>query len=243
MKILLTNDDGYKSEGMRALASSLYRKHEILVVAPLDNQSACSHSATLRTTQKLKKIEGERYDCYAFEGTPVDCIQFAFLSLGFKPDLIISGINNGMNVGSDILFSGTVAGAVEGTRYGVPSIAVSIYYDYAEPPQVLHFKEAADYICANVERFRALLSGKSVTLNINVPIEAEGEIFCRQGKTLYDQGYDQTGFGEYVLQGRPVNMMGAARDTDIYLASQGYITLTPLRYDYTDYEVLAQWKK
>ena len=242
MKILLTNDDGIESEGILALARRLSEKHSVIVVAPQRNQSAKSHSITMRGKQSLKRWEEGGTNFYAFDGTPADCVQFAETELGYDADIVISGINNGMNLGSDVLYSGTVGAAMDGAHFGMRAIAVSLYYDYSDAPETLSFDGAAAYIEENLLRFYRLLS-PGMTLNVNVPLAPEcGEAFCPLGFSNYDQKYSFDG-EHYTLQGIPFDLARSEEGCDLWYASRGYITLTPLLLNFTDRETLARWKK
>ena len=127
MRILVTNDDGISAEGLKALADVLSEKHEIFVLAPDGNRSGFSHSLTIHRDVCLKEEKiSDRYPAYSLSGTPADCVKFAFHNFAEKPfELVCSGINHGLNLGSDTTYSGTVAAGLEGNYFGVPSVAFS----------------------------------------------------------------------------------------------------------------------
>ncbi len=162
MKILLTNDDSIASEGIRALESALNKEHEVWVVAPESEKSGGSHSITLRDSIRVRCAGERRFSC---RGTPADCVMVSLLGLvPHKIDMVVSGINHGPNLGTDILFSGTAAGARQGALMGVPSVAASLGV-YAPP---FDFTCAAQFIARNLETFRDLWTDDHF-LNINFP--------------------------------------------------------------------------
>jgi 5'-nucleotidase len=162
MKILLTNDDGIEAPGLKALSEALGRDHEVWVVAPETEKSGSSHSITLRDSIRVRTVAERSFSC---RGNPVDCVMVALLGLlpkGF--DMVVSGINHGPNLGTDILYSGTAAAARQGVLMGIPSVAVSI--GSYEPP--FDFEGAAAFILRNLKSFRGL-SDEDHFLNINYP--------------------------------------------------------------------------
>ncbi|HUI70815.1 MAG TPA: 5'/3'-nucleotidase SurE [Spirochaetia bacterium] len=169
MRILLTNDDGIDSEGIRQLADRLVGEHEVWLVAPEGEKSGASHSITLRDAIRVR-CRGERR--YACRGTTADCVIVSLLGLiEPKVDMVISGINLGPNLGTDILFSGTAAGARQGALMGVPSVAVSL--GAYRPP--FDFACGADFVARNLEIFRELWTDDHF-LNINLPVGAGGHL-------------------------------------------------------------------
>jgi 5'-nucleotidase len=163
MRILLTNDDGVTSDGIQALVSSLAASHEIWVVAPETEKSGGSHSITLRDSIRVRRLGERRFAC---RGTPADCVIVSVLGVvPHEIDLVISGINHGPNLGTDILYSGTAAGARQGALMGVPSVALSV--GAYKPP--FDFSMAADFAARNLEIFRELGTDDHF-LNINFPV-------------------------------------------------------------------------
>ena len=165
MKILLSNDDGADAPGLAALARTLAGHFEITVVAPEENQSGASNSLSLRRTLRVRKNEN---DFYCVDGTPADCVHLAVAGmLDFRPDLVIAGINHGANLGDDVLYSGTVAAAIEGRFLGLPAIAVPLAVCVGvdlslRPPFNTTMEEKRDYFhppCAIAPRFRRNLLG------------------------------------------------------------------------------------
>jgi len=184
MKILLTNDDGYTSEGLSALTDALMADgHEVWVCAPSTERSASSHAMTLHQEITITKFAERRYHC---SGTPVDCILYATKAKVFDhhPDLVISGINHGFNISTDILYSGTVAAAREAALTGLKAIAVSCSRD---KDGTFPFARAAAFVVEHLEQFSALASPDCI-ININVPGEGNGE--WRSGVPSYLDYHD-----------------------------------------------------
>ncbi|HCM26041.1 MAG TPA: 5'/3'-nucleotidase SurE [Treponema sp.] len=169
MKILLTNDDGIDCEGLVALAAALQRKggHEIYILAPDGNRSGVSHSITLRGPIRIVKRSERAWSC---SGTPADCAIVAALGgLPMKPDLVLSGINVGPNVGTDLVYSGTAAAARQASLHGIPAIALSL----AATEGVFEWETAAVYIADNLENFAAVWMS-DIFVNVNIPNLREG---------------------------------------------------------------------
>jgi len=180
MRILLTNDDGIDSPGLRALQSALGRHHEVWVVAPESNRSGSSHSISLGTPTRFRKVADREYAC---GGTPADCVLVACLGLiPFEPDFVIAGVNLGPNLGTDIVYSGTAAAARQGAFMGLPAAACSL--DAYGPPFRLEF--AVEFMTRNLETFRELLS-ESHFLNINFPNRetSAGTVVTHPARRIY----------------------------------------------------------
>lgn len=243
MDILLTNDDGIHAHGLRALYAALIKAgHTVHVVAPMTEQSAVGHAVTLSLPLRIKTINENGFSGIGVLGTPVDCVKLAIGNLlPSPPHVVLSGINFGANVGVDILYSGTVSAATEGALAGFPSIAVSV--DDFSPGDLTH---QAEYAAKLIEEpFLTDLPVRCV-LNVNFPSRPMGETkgvrICPQTDAVYSDWYDERkdprGGKYYWLCGQiPPEMV--AGDTDRGLLSRGYITVTPLRFDFTDREVLA----
>jgi 5'-nucleotidase len=162
LNILISNDDGYLSTGINALANALSKVADIVVVAPDRNQSGASNSLTLHTPLRIQKV---RDNHYFVNGTPSDCVHLALSGfLDEDPDIVVSGINHGANLGDDVIYSGTVAAAMEGRFLGFPAIAVSLVGQHAT-----HFDTAARVACDLIERLQAKPLPSDVILNVNVP--------------------------------------------------------------------------
>jgi len=250
MRILLTNDDGIQAIGLRALYRALtLAGHEVEVVAPLTEQSAVGHAITIFSPLRAKKINENGFEGIGFSGTPVDCVKWA-LSFYFrsKPDLVISGINNGANVGVDVLYSGTVSAATEGALANVPSIAVSV--DNFCPQNL---EAEATWVVDFLNQLDWQIFAERIVLNLNFPKhgvkQAKGFKVCPQTDAVYQDRYEQRRDPrnrEYYWLSGEIPADQVLPDTDRYLLWQGYITLTPLRFDLTHRELLpklANWFK
>jgi 5'-nucleotidase len=168
MKILLTNDDSISSDGIKALIRTLSADHEVWVVAPENEKSGGSHSITIHDSLRVREVGQRLFSC---RGTPADCVMIALLGLvPVKVDLVLSGINHGPNLGTDILFSGTAAGARQGALMGVPSVALSMAIAIAPHD----FTPAAEFAFRNLQLFRELGTDDHF-MNVNVPFGADRE--------------------------------------------------------------------
>src|SRR4051812_48914761 len=195
LRVLLTNDDGIDAEGLQALRRALVTLDdiELAVIAPDDNMTATARSISIRRPLWVTEVPFEDGTVgYACDGTPVDCVRLATLGLieDFEPDLIVSGINHGTNLGDDITYSGTVAAALEGVVLGIPAIAVSQQSEGGEldfrAGHDYDFGHAAPFVARLVEELEGLPMPKGTLLNINVPAgEPAGARSCRLGKRIY----------------------------------------------------------
>lgn len=229
MKILLTNDDGIHSEGMSVLMDWAGRLGEIVVVAPKIEQSGKSHSIELHRDFEVKKLNlSGGVIGYSVDSTPADCVRFAILGLREQFDLVVSGVNRGLNIGRDIMYSGTVGAAFEAAALDVKSIAVSTEPESFESA-VVYLPDVWQYI----ETTKLLK--KAGILNINIPYAVNGKIrLTRQGGPYYSDDFPCVGNHMYRPNGKSVhrNMGDYTLDTDATL--NGYITITPLSIDRTD---------
>lgn len=243
--ILISNDDGIHSEGIKALARALKRVGEVFIVAPDRERSAASHSLTLHKPLRVEKIGP---NAYAINGTPTDCINLAVNGiLKKRPDLVVSGINKGGNLGDDVTYSGTVSAAMEGTLLGIPSFAISLVSISREN---FDFKNAARF-AARLARF--ILKNrlpKDTLLNINVPDvdEIKGYRITKQGKRLYGDAIvekvDPRGKKYYWIGGDILKWEGG-EDTDFKAITSNFISITPVHLDMTNYasfKELHKWK-
>ncbi|MCW9708862.1 5'/3'-nucleotidase SurE [Fodinibius salsisoli] len=238
--ILICNDDGIFSPGIRALAEVADEFGEVHIIAPDRQQSAVGHAVTVSTPLRSRsfQIDG-RFSGQAVTGTPADSIKLAHDQLmKRKPDLVVSGINHGSNAGVNILYSGTVSAATEGTILGYPSIAVSCT-DFDEDADLSGSKEAARKVIRYV-----LNQGlpKGVTLNLNVPAgELKGIKWARQADSRYVEEFegrvDPNNRSYYWLTGR-LELLDEGDDLDINVLKKGYASLTPIQYDMTAYSLL-----
>ncbi|HWH79439.1 MAG TPA: 5'/3'-nucleotidase SurE [Candidatus Binatus sp.] len=238
MIILLSNDDGIQSEGLAALEEHLRKTGDIYTVAPDRAQSSMSHALTLHRPLRVNQLAPRRL---SVDGTPVDCIKLALTGLlPVHPDLVISGINKGPNLGDDIIYSGTVSAAIEGALLGIPAIAVSLvtFKDF-------DFRVAAEFTAALVERIAEGGFAAKTLLNINVPPIAKSEIkgwrMTRMGKRHYSENIvervDPRGGKYYWIGGDDLGFADEA-GTDCKAVHEGFISVTPLQVDLTDYQLL-----
>ncbi|MDD4857589.1 MAG: 5'/3'-nucleotidase SurE [Candidatus Krumholzibacteria bacterium] len=238
--ILITNDDGIAAEGLRALSESLAEMGDVIIVAPEQEQSASSHAITLDKPLRIKEISPRRY---GVSGTPTDCVLLAIHGiLERKPDLIVSGINHGPNMGEDVTYSGTVAAAIEGCILGINSMAISL--TSWEP---VSFDGAA---AAAGRLARVLLDmgrGKARLWNVNVPAIPREAIRGIRVTKLGSRIYNDLIIKKKDPRGRDYFWIGGAEpgwstedDTDFAAVSAGYISVTPLRLDFTDYEGIIE---
>lgn len=245
MKILVSNDDGVQAHGISILAQALQSLGKVVVVAPDRNRSGASNSLTLDNPLRVRELDN---GFYSVEGTPTDCVHLAITGLlSFKPDLVISGINAGANLGDDVFYSGTVAAAMEGRFLGIPSMAISLAGSHE------HYQTAA-MAAKNIAAF--LLENplpENTMLNINVPDVTIDEL----------QGFEITRMGtrhraekmiaELDPRGNPIYWVGlpgpeqdAGPGTDFHAINSHKISITPLQLDLTHYQVfdkLTHWLK
>lgn len=248
MRILLTNDDGINAKGINALIESLSSVAELFLLAPDRERSGTGHSITVFEPIKVKKVEiaGVKKGWVVY-GTPVDCVKMAMSRLiDEKIDLVVSGINHGPNLGTDVLYSGTVSAAAEGTIMGAPSLAVSLD-SYASAPD---FKFAADFTRRIVEQIKKDGIEKDTLLNINIPElkpeDIRGVQVCKLGvrnyDNLFEERQDPRGNIYYWLGGGVVNEE-QANDSDVYAVERNYISITPIHLDLTDYRLIDKYKE
>ncbi|MBE7939617.1 MULTISPECIES: 5'/3'-nucleotidase SurE [Ramlibacter] len=243
MKILLSNDDGFQAPGLLALYEALRDLGEVEVVAPEHNNSAKSNALTLHSPLYVHRAaNGFRY----VNGTPADCVHVALTGLlGEMPDLVVSGINNGANMGDDTIYSGTVGAAMEGYLFGVPAIAFSLVHK-----GWAHLDDAARKARELVQHLVAqrALGAAPWLLNVNIPNRPHAEIgpfeVCRLGRRhAAERVIPQTSpHGETMYW---IGGAGAAKDdapgTDFHATARGHVAVTPLQIDLTDHEALASW--
>lgn len=251
MHILLTNDDGIYAPGIEALAVVLRELGEVTVVAPDVEQSAVSHSITLSVPLRVREVsKNGQFFGYGVRGAPADCAKLALVALcPTRPDLLVSGINLGANVGIDVFYSGTVAAAIEGAFVGIPSVAASIGLG---PDGDLPY--AAEVVREQIEalplRSGDVSSGNAPLFNINVPAlprdKIKGVRFTRQCMKGYVDRYvrrnDPRGRDYFWLDGE-IRFDETDHDTDVVAIREGYISVTPLKHDLTDVAALPLMQK
>ena len=241
MHFLISNDDGIDARGIQVLADCLRPRGKVTIVAPDQNRSGASNSLTLDSPVRIREI-GE--SCFRVTGTPSDCVHIALTGLLERdPDIVVSGINSGANLGDDVIYSGTVAAAMEGRFLGLPAIAVSLVF--SERPE--HYETAATAVALLVERLRMDPLPADTILNINVPDLPWDQI----------KGFEVTRLGhrhraEPVIRmmdprGRPMYWIGpagpgqdAGPGTDFDAVGRGFISITPIHVDLTRYQALEQ---
>lgn len=244
MKILISNDDGISADGIKALYKALKTVAEVTVVAPLTEQSAVGHAITMKIPLRVTEVEenGEFFG-YAVDGTPADCIKMGIRNiLGQKPDMVISGINKGSNTAINILYSGTVSAAREAAIMDVPSVAISLADNHA-----VNFETAAAYALRAVEYVNKYGLPRGTLLNINVPDlpleNVAGVKFTSQGKSKWDDVYekrvDPYGSPYYWLTGELIEM-DLDQSTDQGAVNSGYVSVSPIHFDLTDYDCLGK---
>ncbi|MEG1621861.1 MAG: 5'/3'-nucleotidase SurE [Alistipes sp.] len=240
--IFLTNDDGYNSRGMQAAIQVARQFGRVVVVAPEEPQSGMSHAFTMYKPLHLRKIsETDQVTIYALSGTPVDCVKMAFdhLLVGQKVDLVISGINHGSNSAVNILYSGTMAAAVEGSFYHCLSVGLSLD-DHMESADF----EASIYYGERIIR-EVLASGAELPLclNVNIPAVKKEQIrgmrICRQASGFWREDFsrreDPRGKEYFWLMGAFVNQEPEAEDTDEWALRHDYVAIVPVQVDLTAY--------
>jgi 5'-nucleotidase len=252
MHILLTNDDGIYAPGLRALRQELKKLGTVTVVAPATEQSAAGHSVTLLNPVLVSEVfedDGTTFIGWAVEGRPADCMKLALLELlPDPPDVIVSGMNAGSNAGINVLYSGTVAAAIEAAFYRFTAIAVSLEYD----KKIYDFPRAARYARQVVEQLLAKKPAAGSLFNVNIPVLEHGPIkgvrVVPQNVTPYQDKFE-----------RRVNPRGRTYfwtspdficpephpDTDVEALADQYITVTPLKFDLTDRQrmgAMQEWQ-
>jgi 5'-nucleotidase len=244
MKVLLTNDDGITATGLNVLRQALLAVPglELAVIAPDSNRSATARSITFREPLTVEEVEfGDGTSGFATSGTPVDCVRFAALGLiELEPELIVSGINHGSNLGDDITYSGTVAAALEGIMLGLPAIAVSQQTDDEE----MDFEQAAAFVARMVEQLEDVPMPEGTLLNVNSPArEAVGVRACRLGKRIYRDRMEltdeQDGRRRYRIYGDSPGYHHE-EGTDFAAIADRCIAVTPLHFDLTDQAGIEQ---
>jgi len=240
-RILVTNDDGYTSEGIQVVADALEGLGEILVVAPNREQSAVSHALTLDRPLRIQRLGKRRV---SVDGTPTDCVAIAMSSLmnDGAPDLVVSGINFGYNMGADVHYSGTVSAAFEGVILGVPAIAVSLGLG-----EDMSFHLAAKFTCEVAEWILENGLPHDTLLNVNLPPGTpRGVKLTRLGVRRYTEGVIE----ETDPRGRRIFWIGGGQpvwepipDTDFHEVASGYVSVTPLHLDMTDSSSLQRMRE
>ena len=252
--ILVCNDDGIHARGLESLVDVVRPLGRVLVVAPMEGQSGMSHAITIKVPLRLHRVRQdheEQVEWYVCNGTPVDCVKLALNRLvDRKPDLLVSGINHGGNASASIVYSGTMAAAMEGCINGIPSIGLSL----------LDISRDADFSTARLfsrSIIRACLAEplpEGICLNVNIPAKPLDMIcgirICRQTRGLWKEEFDKrtdpNSHDYYWLTGEFHNLEPDADDTDEWALSNHYVSVVPVKTDLTSYETINQirhWEK
>lgn len=245
MKVLLTNDDGYKAKGILAMADALIaRGHVVAIVAPESQRSAVSHAVTLHKPLRLKRathMERENLSVYYSSGTPSDCSMLGLMEVAPDSDILISGINSGPNLGEDVIYSGTVAAAMEGSLIGYRSIAVSLSdYDGND------YSLAAEFAAGLAEQVASSDSlPKHALINVNAPAAPVSEykgfrvasLGSRKYTDVLEKRVDPRGQQYFWVAGQMVRN-AEQPGTDVHAVFHGYVSVTPLLLDISDYALL-----
>lgn len=241
MRILLTNDDGFFSEGIKGLRDYLLKKHEVFVITTDRNRSSSSHSLTLHRPLRLRKIEET---VYAIDGTPADSVLMAirYLLKDNLPDLVISGVNDGANLGEDVIYSGTVAAAFEARLLGIKSFAVSLAYLDEE---IKYYETSFFYTEKILNILNTIDLPNSTILNINVPNkpldQIKGISFTKQGSRIYEENIikrQDPRKNSYFWIGGHLIKTNTSKNTDFWALENAYVSVTPIKADLTDYVML-----
>lgn len=238
MNIFISNDDGINAAGLKALAEALIPIHQVYIAAPEYQQSAKSHALTMHDIVHARRTHlypGSAAE-WAINGTPADCVKIGLAKFEeVKFDLVLSGINNGPNLGIDVIYSGTVAAALEGSFHGIPSFAFS-HYSGSESG----FRKAAEFIRDNLETMLAAFKWDYNAVNVNFPPadDYEGISFCKLGKMSYENSVQRRTSprgGEYYWIAGDLLIPPDQFDTDVYTISQNRVSLTPIRFNFNDF--------
>jgi 5'-nucleotidase len=247
VRILISNDDGYRASGIVALRDALQGLGDLTVVAPDRNRSGASNSLTLDVPLRVGKSEA---DVYYVQGTPTDCVHLAVSGLfPFEPDIVVSGVNDGANLGDDVLYSGTVAAATEGRFLGKPAVAVSLNTDGLRGEAMRHFETGGHFARTIVERLfttpLVVTMGRATILNVNVPNRPISEVKGIKVTRLGNRHRSEAVIRADDPRGRPVYWVGpagASQDagpgTDFHAVAEGFVSVTPLTVDLTNHDAI-----
>ena len=246
MRILVTNDDGIAAKGLHVLAGALGKFGEVTIVAPAVERSAIGHAITLYEPLRVEKFcVNDKFFGYSVNGTPADCVKIAVRAIMEEPpDIVLSGINPGTNIGTNAIYSGTVSAAIEGSIMGVTSLAISTT---AEDNPDYDF--AAEIALKLVRKILKNSLPEDLLLSVNIPDlpsdQIKGIAITRQGKSKYHEYFDKRvdpQKREYYWLGGEMTNVENGEDVDFTAIKNGYISVTPLHYDLTNYRVIDQLK-
>jgi 5'-nucleotidase len=245
MRILITNDDGIRAPGLEALVRVARKFGEVKVVAPDRERSACGHAMTMRDPLRVNSFAWEGIEALEVNGVPVDCVNVG-LTVAWPDgcDLVLSGINNGPNLGFDITYSGTAAGAMEGTINGIRSIATSMALFVSGAP--IHYETGVMWLEQNWEMLVTAPMEDLTFLNVNIPSiaypEIRGHRVTRMGQRVYEDRVEvrQDPWGRpYYWQGGVVVMQTDQPGTDVQAVSEGFVSITPVSLDWTRHSMIS----
>lgn len=248
MRLLLTNDDGIDAKGIYTLAKVLEKEHEVIIAAPSSQKSATSHSITIANPLTIKSVKLKNLRCKAFSisGTPADCVRIALDKLLDEPvDMVISGMNYGINLGIDVIYSGTVSAAIEAAIQKIPSVAISCEVKN----KLVNFESAAKLVPKILNTFKNKFLKNDLVLNVNIPYtkgDFNKEIkVCKIGDTVYTSNFekleDKDTDMHFLLKGKfNTNHIDKS---DVFYLYKGYVTITPLHYDLTNFSILNEVSK
>ncbi len=249
MRVLLTNDDGIFADGIQELIKAMQKIAAVYIVAPDRERSAVGHAITMHhplRAERVKLFHNPSLPAWAVNGTPSDCVKLAVEAiLPERPDIVISGVNRGANLGTDVLYSGTVSAAIEGVIAGIPSIAVSLTV-----VENTDFSVAAGFAAKLSEKVLKKGLPQGTLLNVNVPGVPENEIngvaVTRLGMTRYNNEFEQRvdprGRSYYWMVGEVVEITNC-NDSDVSAIRCNKISVSPIHFDFTNYEVLDSLRK
>ncbi len=250
MRILISNDDGVHAPGLKILEKELRKLGDVWVVAPLDEKSTAGHSLTLHKPLRIIPLKELGKNYYGVSGSPADCVYLGVRQvMGFTPDVVVSGINRGANLGQDVYYSGTVSAAREACILGIPSMAVSLAVDFRlkKNEASMHYASAARLALQVLKKLDLGTIPRHSLLNLNVPDEPLSRIrgikTARQGFQIYSGGIlrrkDHRGKDYYWVGGK---YCGFRREegSDCTTVAEGYASLTPLKLDSTDFDYLTE---
>ncbi len=261
MRILLTNDDGIHAPGIAALHEAMQGMGEILVVAPADVQSATSHGITFHTPLLVREVQvSPRMKGYAVEGRPADCVKLGIRRIwadlfgeGTRPDLVVSGMNSGANVGINVIYSGTVAAAVEAAFLGVPSIAVSLHMHQGGGKSEPHWQRAASIARVALDRVVQHTIDPHTVINVNIPRTTKADapippfrvvaMNTAAGIDNYEKRTAPHGQVYYWPNGNGMEFFHTREGSDVEALNAGFVTITPLQYDLTDHARTQGWRE
>ncbi|MGI6144377.1 MAG: 5'/3'-nucleotidase SurE [Clostridia bacterium] len=249
MRILVTNDDGIRSPGVQVLAQKMLELGDVVLAAPLEEKSAIGHGITIRDPIRVRKIKVDGVEqAWGINGTPADCVKLGLAELmDHKCDLVISGINCGPNMGTDVLYSGTVSAAIEGVILGIPSLAVSLASwdseDYTDAAEIVN--RLVKYLLEN-----KLTLPRGTLLNVNIPAVKKEEILGykvtilgeRQYENRFEKRLDPRGNPYYWSVGKLLPFTEETLDYDVVAVEKNYVSITPIQFDLTNYKIIQEVK-